>query len=38
MSVTMDVNEHGASDKKGVFVDARILALRHTGQIQNPLS
>ncbi len=37
MAVAMDVHEHLASDKKRVFVDSRILPLRHTGQVENPL-
>jgi hypothetical protein len=29
MAVTMDMHEHGAPNKKGIFVDSRILSLRH---------
>jgi len=31
VTAAMDMHEHCASDKKRVFVDSRILPLRHTG-------
>jgi len=34
----MDVHEHFPSHKEGIFVDPRILSLRHSGQFKNPLS
>jgi len=37
MCMAMDVHEHGAPNKKGVFVDSRILALAHAWQAENPL-
>jgi hypothetical protein len=37
MTVTMDVHKHGAFDKEGVFVEARILALGYTRESKNPL-
>jgi hypothetical protein len=33
----MDVHEHGSSDKKGIFVNACVLALGHTLETQNSL-
>src|SRR5207248_11515333 len=33
----MDVHEHCPSDKKGVFMDSRILPLGHTRQVENLL-
>jgi hypothetical protein len=33
----MDVHEHFPSDKKRIFVDSRILTLRHAWQVENPL-
>jgi hypothetical protein len=35
--MAMDVHEHSSSDKKGIFVDPRILSLFHSGQVENPL-
>jgi len=37
MAVAMDVHEHFASDKKSVFMNPRILPLRHIGQAENAL-
>ena len=38
VAVAMDMHKHCRSDKKRVFVDSRILSLRHTGQVENPSS
>jgi hypothetical protein len=37
MTMPMDVHEHGLPDKKGVFVNACVLPLGHTRQVQNSL-
>lgn len=37
MALAMDVREHRASDKEGVFVDSGILAFCYTRQFKNPL-
>jgi hypothetical protein len=37
MAVAMDVHEHFPSDKKSVFMDPRILPLRHIRQAENPM-
>src|SRR5215472_17283449 len=37
MPVTMDVHEHGASDEKGIFVDASMLALGYAREAENSL-
>ena len=31
VAMAVDVHEHCPSDKESIFVNARILALRHTG-------
>jgi len=38
VAVAMDMHEHCPSDKKCIFVNSRILSLRYTGQVENPLS
>ena len=37
VTMAMDVREHFLSDKERIFVDSRILPLRHIGQVENPL-
>ena len=37
MTGTVDVHEHGAADKKGVFMDSGILALGHARRTENHL-
>jgi len=38
VTAAMDMHKHCPSDEKRVFVDSRILPLRHTRQVENPLS
>jgi hypothetical protein len=38
VTMAMDVHEHCPSDKERIFVDSRILPLRHTRQVENLLS
>jgi len=38
MTMAMDVHEHFPSHKERIFVDSRVLSLRHIWQVQNPLS
>jgi hypothetical protein len=37
MTKAVDVHEHDASDKKGIFVNTGIWALRYIRQAENPL-
>ncbi|PYK54712.1 MAG: hypothetical protein DME48_07205 [Verrucomicrobia bacterium] len=37
VTVAVDVDEHFPSNKKSVFVNPRILPLRHIGQAENPV-
>jgi hypothetical protein len=37
VAMVMDVHEHFPSHKERIFVDPRILSLRHSGQVENPL-
>ena len=38
MTSAVDVHEHGSSDEKGIFVDARILTLGDAEQSENSLT
>ena len=38
MTATMDVHEHGPTNKERVFVDARIRAFGDAWQAKNPLA
>jgi hypothetical protein len=38
VTMAMDVHEHCMSDKERIFMDSRILSLRYTWQVENPLS
>jgi hypothetical protein len=35
--MAMDVHEHFPCHEERIFVDSRILPLRHVGQVENPL-
>jgi hypothetical protein len=37
VTMAMDVQEHFPCHKERIFVDSRILPLRHIGQVENPL-
>jgi hypothetical protein len=37
MAMAMNVHEHGSPDKKGIFVDTRVLPFGHTWQAKNSL-
>ena len=37
VSMAMDVHEHFPFHKERVFVNSRVLPLRHTWQVENPL-
>ena len=38
MAMAMDVHEHLSVDKKGIFVDSRVLTLGHTRKAEDSLS
>ena len=38
MRTAMDVHEHSAGDKEGIFVDSGLLAFGDTGQVEDLLT
>jgi hypothetical protein len=35
MAMTVDVHKHGVLNKKGIFMDSRVLTLGHSRQSEN---